>query len=117
MVQIFLEIIAAYNLLIHLIRQSSSVDMFLPRICAYLAKPFTASPQHGPSLALTILSTIFNTLPPSNSGRYHVFLAILAVIRSVPSNFAFEALKSQLTRQLHDWIVAWDLDEEETQKL
>ncbi|PGH00837.1 eukaryotic translation initiation factor 3 subunit M [Helicocarpus griseus UAMH5409] len=110
------EITAAYNLLIHLIRQSSSVDMFLPRICGYLAKPFTSSPQHGSSLALTILSTIFNTLAPQDTGRYHVFLAILAVIRSA-SPSAFSALKPQLDTQLPTWLSSWDLDEEDLQRL
>lgn len=111
------EITAAYNLLIHLIRQSSSVSMFLPRICGYLAKPFTSSPQHGSSLAISILSTIFNTLAPQDTGRYHVFLAILAVIRQAPSVFAFTALKSQLNTQLPIWIGSWDLDEEDLQRL
>ncbi|EDN09242.1 PCI domain-containing protein [Histoplasma capsulatum] len=111
------EITAAYNLLIHLIRQSSSVNMFLPRICGYLAKPFTSSPQHGSSLAISILSTIFNTLAPQDTGRYHVFLAILAVIRQAPSVFAFTALKSQLNTQLPIWIGSWDLDEEDLQRL
>ncbi|EEQ91847.1 eukaryotic translation initiation factor 3 subunit M [Blastomyces dermatitidis ER-3] len=111
------EITAAYNLLIHLIRQSSSVNMFLPRICGYLAKPLTSSPQHGSSLAISILSTIFNTLAPQDTGRYHVFLAILAVIRQSPSLFAFSALKSQLKTQLPTWLESWDLDEEDLQRL
>ncbi|OJD22596.1 eukaryotic translation initiation factor 3 subunit M [Blastomyces percursus] len=111
------EITAAYNLLIHLIRQSSSVNMFLPRICGYLAKPITSSPQHGSSLAISILSTIFNTLAPQDTGRYHVFLAILAVIRQTPSLFAFSALKSQLNTQLPTWLESWDLDEEDIQRL
>ncbi|PGH00547.1 eukaryotic translation initiation factor 3 subunit M [Blastomyces parvus] len=110
------EIAAAYNLLIHLIRQSSSVNMFLPRICGYLAKPFTSSPQHGPSLAISILSTVFNTLAPQDTGRYHVFLAILAVIRQA-SSFTFAALKSQLNTQLPAWLESWDLDEDDLQRL
>ncbi|KAK2751955.1 hypothetical protein FQN55_008697 [Onygenales sp. PD_40] len=110
------EITAAYNLLIHLIRQSSSVNMFLPRICAYLAKPFTASPQHGSSLALSVLATVFNTLAPADEGRYHVFLAILGVIRSTPSASAFAALKPQL-KQLPTWLAAWELEEDDLQRL
>ncbi|OAX78371.1 eukaryotic translation initiation factor 3 subunit M [Emergomyces africanus] len=111
------EITAAYNLLIHLIRQSSSINIFLPRICGYLAKPFTSSPQHGSSLAISILSTIFNTLSPEDTGRYHVFLAILAVIRQAPSTFTFAALKTQLDTQLPRWISSWDLDEDDLQRL
>ena len=108
---------AAYNLLIHLIRQSFSVEMFLSRVCSYLAKPITSSPQHGSSIALTVLSTIFNTLAPSDSVRYHVFLAVVAAIRNTSSATAFEALKPQLTTQLSNWVAAWELDEEEAQKL
>ncbi|KAK2810346.1 hypothetical protein FQN50_003077 [Emmonsiellopsis sp. PD_5] len=111
------EITAAYNLLIHLIRQSSSVNMFLPRICAYLAKPFTSAPQHGSSLVLSVLATVFNTLAPADEGRYHVFLAILGVIRSTPSASAFAALKPQLDKQLPTWLAAWELEEDDLQRL
>ncbi|EEP82920.1 conserved hypothetical protein [Uncinocarpus reesii 1704] len=111
------EITAAYNLVIHLVRQSSNPGMFLPRICAFLAKPFPSAPQHGPSIALSILSTIFNTLAPSDGVRYHVFLAVLAVIRTSSSTLAFEALKTQLKNQLSHWITAWNIDEEDVEKL
>ncbi|KAL1983902.1 hypothetical protein VTN96DRAFT_9755 [Rasamsonia emersonii] len=111
------EIIAAYNLLVHLVHQSSNPDIFLSRICTYLAKPITSSPLHGPSLALSILTTIFNTLAPSDTSRYHVFLAIVAVIRQSGHTTAFEALKPQLTAQLPQWLAAWELDEEDAQRL
>ena len=54
------EFTAAYNLLIYLVLQSPSVNMFLPRICDNLSKPVTSSPLNGPGLALNILTTIFN---------------------------------------------------------
>lgn len=111
------EITAAYNLVIHLVRQSSNPGMFLPRVCAFLAKPFPSSPQHGPTIALSILSTIFNTLAPTDGSRYHVFLAILAVIRTSSSALAFEALKTQLKNQLSNWITAWEIDEKHVEKL
>lgn len=91
--------------------------MFLSRICTYLAKPMQTPVQHGPSLAISILTTIFNTLAPSDSSRYHVLLAIVAVIRQSGSAYAFEALKPQLAVQLPNWLAAWELDEEEAQKL
>lgn len=93
--------------------------MFLARICNYLSNPFPSSPQHGPAIALAILSTVFNTLAPSDESRYHVFLAVLGAIRKSPSSssFAFEALKSQLRNQLPDWLSTWELDEEDIQKL
>lgn len=91
--------------------------MFLSRICAYLSKPIASSPQFGPSLAISILSTIFNTLGDTDSSRFHVLLAIVAVIRQAASAAAFEALKPQLTAQLPAWLSAWELDDEETQRL
>jgi len=102
---------------VHLAHQASQPDMFLSRICTYLAKPITSSPQHGPTLALSILTTIFNTLAPSDSSRYHVFLAIVAVIRQSGSAYAFEALKPQLATQLPRWLSEWELDAAEAQKL
>lgn len=111
------EITPSYNLLVHLIHQSSDADVFLPRICTYLAKPITTSPQFGPTLAISILTTIFNTLSASDSSRYHVLLAIVAIIRQSGSGYAFEALKPQLATQLPTWLSAWELDDEEAQKL
>ncbi|KAJ6013945.1 Eukaryotic translation initiation factor [Penicillium herquei] len=111
------EITSSYNLLVHLVHQASNPDVFLPRICAYLAKPITTSPQFGPTLAISILTTIFNTLSTDDSSRYHVLLAIVAVIRQSGSGYAFEALKPQLANQLPTWLSAWELDAEEAQKL
>ncbi|PYI10543.1 PCI domain protein [Aspergillus sclerotiicarbonarius CBS 121057] len=111
------EIISAYNLLVHLVHQASDPDMFLSRICTYLAKPISSSPQFGPSLAISILSTIFNTLAPSDSSRYHVLLATVAVIRQSGSSVAFDALKTQLSTQLPGWLAAWELDAGEAQRL
>ncbi|KAJ5558475.1 hypothetical protein N7461_002447 [Penicillium sp. DV-2018c] len=111
------EITSAYNLLIHLVHQSSDVDVFLPRICTYLAKPITTSPQFGPTLAISTLTTIFNTLSSTDSSRYHVLLAIVAVIRQSGSGAAFEALRPQLTSQLPTWLSAWELDNEDARKL
>ncbi|KAJ5242456.1 Eukaryotic translation initiation factor [Penicillium citrinum] len=111
------EITPSYNLLVHLVHQASDPDMFLPRICTYLAKPITTSPQFGSTLAISILTTIFNTLSANDSSRYHVLLAIVAVIRQSGSGYAFEALKQQLAEQLPTWLSAWELDSEESQKL
>ena len=104
-------------MLIHLVQQASDLDVFLPRICTYLAKPITTSPQFGPTLAISILTTIFNTLTANDSSRYHVLLAIVAVIRQSGSGYAFVALKPQLATQLPAWLAAWELDEEEARKL
>ncbi|KAF6226610.1 hypothetical protein HO173_012509 [Letharia columbiana] len=107
------EFIAAYNLLIHLVRQSPNLDKFLPKICQNLSAPIKSSPNNGPGLALSILTTIFNILPPTNDTRYHVFLAVLRVVRSSSS---FELLRPQL-KNLDSWIAAWETDEEDQRKL
>lgn len=107
------EFIAAYNLLVHLIRQSPNLDKFLPKICQNLSAPIKSSPSNGPGLALSILTTIFNILPSTNDTRYHVFLAVLRVVRSSSS---FELLRPQL-KNLDSWIAAWETDEEDQRKL
>ncbi|KAL9603349.1 MAG: hypothetical protein Q9219_001211 [cf. Caloplaca sp. 3 TL-2023] len=107
------EFIAAYNLLVHLVRQSPNPDKFLPKICQNLSAPVTSSPSNGPGLALSVLTTIFNILNQDNDVRYHVFLAILRVIRSSGS---FELLRPQL-KNLDDWIVQWETDEEDQRSL
>jgi len=99
------------------VQQASDPDMFLSRICSYLAKPVTSSPQFGASVSIAILSTIFNTLAPSDSSRFHVLLAVVAVIRQSGSSAAFDALKPQLTAQLPNWRSAWELDDEEARRL
>ncbi|KAF2658246.1 PCI-domain-containing protein [Lophiostoma macrostomum CBS 122681] len=107
------EFVAAYNLLIHLVRQSPNVGMFLPRICGHLTAPVTSSPANGGGLALSILSTIFNTLAPSNDMRYHILLAIVRVVKQTSN---FETLRPQL-KHLDSWLEEWDLEEEDTRKL
>ncbi|MCJ1366638.1 hypothetical protein MMC16_005768 [Acarospora aff. strigata] len=107
------EFIAAYNLLVHLVRQSPNLDKFLPKICQNLSAPITSSPNNGPGLALSVLTTIFNVLPPDNDTRYHVFLAILRVVRRSSS---FETLRPQL-KNLESWLLQWDMDEEDQRKL
>ncbi|MCJ1241132.1 hypothetical protein MMC14_009136 [Varicellaria rhodocarpa] len=108
-----LEFIAAYNLLVYLVCQSPNLNKFLPKICQNLSAPITSSPSNGPGLALSILTTIFNNLPPNNDTRYHVFLAVLRVVRGSSS---FESLKSQL-KNIETWIVQWDTDEEDQRQL
>jgi translation initiation factor 3 subunit M len=107
------EFIAAYNLLIHLVNQSPNVNMFLPKMCQNLSAPISSSPQNGGGLALSILSTIFNTTAANSEVRYHVLLAILRVIRATSN---FETLRPQL-KQLDKWLEAWETDEEDARKL
>jgi translation initiation factor 3 subunit M len=87
--------------------------MFLSRICQYLAKPIASSSQNGAGLALAILSTVFNTVPSDSEARFHIFRAVLSVVKS-SSNF--ETLKSQL-KNLDNWMVQWDIDAEEQRQL
>jgi len=107
------EFIAAYNLLIHLVRQSPNVQIFLPKICTHLTAPISSSPANGASLALNILSTIFNTLQQTSDTRYHVLLTILRVIRA-SSNF--ETLRPQL-KKLDEWLDTWEMEEDDSRKL
>lgn len=112
-----IEFTAAYNLLISLSTQSSILDQIFARLCQYLSEqPISSSPTYGPSLALQTLSTIFNVLPSSSESRYHVFLAILKVIKSSTSTQSFEALKSQLDTNVPHWLAAWQLDDDDKQE-
>ncbi|KAF2757201.1 eukaryotic translation initiation factor 3 subunit M [Pseudovirgaria hyperparasitica] len=108
------EFIAAYNLLVHVIRQSENQNMFLSRVCQNLSSaPISSSPANGTSLALSVLTTIFNTLQPDNDSRYHVFFAILRVIRASGN---FETVQPQL-KNLEAWLNQWEMDEEDQRKL
>ena len=107
------EFIAAYNLLVHLVRQSPKLDDYLPKLCQNLSAPIKSSPQNGPGLALSVLTTVFNILTPDNENRYHVFLAILRIVRNSSS---FDALRPQL-QNIDAWLAAWESDEEDQRKL
>jgi translation initiation factor 3 subunit M len=107
------EFTAAYNLLVYLVIQSPSVNIFLPRICDNLSKPITSSPVNGPGLALSALTTIFNLLQPDNEVRFNVFQAVLRLIKN---SGQFELLKPQF-KKLDNWIVEWEVDEEDQRKL
>ncbi len=89
------------------------MNMFLPRICQNLSNPVTSSPMNGPAMVLTVLTTIFNILQYFNDVRYHVFLAIISVVKS---HGLYEVLKPQL-KNLDRWIVEWESDEDEQQKM
>ena len=110
---LFSEIVAAYNLLIHLVFQSPNMHMFLPKLCQTISQPITSSPQNGPGLALAVLTTIFNILSSDNDLRYHVFAAILKVVRQSGS---YELLKPRL-KNLQVWFAEWESDDEEQRKL
>jgi translation initiation factor 3 subunit M len=107
------EFTAAYNLLVYLVIQSPSVNIFLPRICENLSRPIISSPVNGPGLALSVLTTVFNLLQPDNEVRFNVFQAIL---RLVKTSGLFEMLRPQL-KKLDTWLVEWDVDDEDQRKL
>jgi translation initiation factor 3 subunit M len=107
------EFTAAYNLLVYLCVQSPNVNMYLPRICDNLSRPITSSPMNGPGLALNILTTIFNLLQPDSDTRFHVFQAVLRLVKNSGS---YEMLRPQL-KKLDSWIEEWDIDEEEQRKI
>jgi translation initiation factor 3 subunit M len=107
------EFVAAYNLVVHLVHQSGSADIFLPKLCQNLSAPITSSPNNGTGLALNVLSTIFNTLSPDQDSRYHVLLAILKIVRN---NSTFDQLTPQLAH-LDSWLETWDMDDADARKL
>ena len=107
------EFSAAYNLLIHLILQAPKPDIFLPRISNNLKNPITSSPNNGSGLALSILTTIFNVLPEASESRYHIFLAILQVVRTSNS---FDTLRPQL-KNLDLWLSLWETDDDDQRDL
>jgi translation initiation factor 3 subunit M len=107
------EFVAAYNLLVHLVHQSGSPDIFLPKLCQNVSAPITSSPNNGTGLALNVLSTIFNTLDSDQESRYHVLLAILKIVRN---NSTFDQLTPQLA-QLESWLQAWDMEAADQRKL
>ncbi|EXJ96214.1 hypothetical protein A1O1_01340 [Capronia coronata CBS 617.96] len=112
------EFTPAYNLLISLSLQSPIYEQFFARICQYLSEqPVTSSAVYGASLALQSLTTVFNVLPPTSEARYHVFLAILKVIKATSSSQAFEALIPQLETNIPEWLAAWQLDDEDARSL
>ncbi|KAF4547748.1 Eukaryotic translation initiation factor 3 subunit M-like protein [Elsinoe fawcettii] len=108
------EFVAAYNQLVHLIRQAPKPEMFLPKLCTNLSNPVTSSPHNSIGLQLSILTTIFNTLSPTSEARYHVLLAILTLIRK--STQPFDLLRPQL-KTLDLWLQNWDIDKEDARKL
>lgn len=104
---------AAYNLVVHLVHQSGSPDMFLPKLCQNLSAPIPSSPYNATGLALNVLSTIFNTLAPDQDTRYHVLLAILKIVRN---NSTFDQLTPQLAH-LESWLETWNMDPQDQRKL
>lgn len=93
-------------------------EQFFSRLCQYLSEqPVAQNSPYGSSLAVSTLTTIFNVLPLSSEARYHVFLAILKVIKATSSLAAFEALVPQLEQNVPNWLSAWQLDEEDAQAL
>lgn len=104
--------------MISLSSQSSIRDQIFARICQYLSEqPITSSPTYGNSLAVQTLTTIFNVLPLASESRYHVFLAILKVLKSISSPQSFDALIPQLETNIPNWLSAWQLDDEDARAL
>lgn len=87
--------------------------MYLPPLCKNVSNPIATSPNNSASLSLSVLTTVFNVLQPDNDNRYHVFLAILRVVKN---SSTFENLKPQL-KHIDAWLAQWQSDEEEQRKL
>jgi len=108
------EFVAAHNLVIHLIQPSSSVSTHLQPLCASITRDASSPTKAG--LALTVLSTVFNTLATDDSIRYPVFNAILDVISRSSASGSFDALRPQL-KHLESWLSSWNTPAPQARKL
>ncbi|GAM89194.1 hypothetical protein ANO11243_072310 [Dothideomycetidae sp. 11243] len=108
------EFVAAYNQLVHLVRQAPKPEMFLAPMCQNLSQPVTSSPQNSVGLQLSILTTIFNILPSDSESRYHVLLSILSIVRKTAA--VFDVIRPQL-KTLDLWLQNWEMDREDARKL
>ncbi|KAF3916551.1 hypothetical protein ABW20_dc0102371 [Dactylellina cionopaga] len=106
------EYIPAYNLLVHLIRTSPLLPSLLDTVTANLAIPLKNSTNSAP-LSLSILTTIFNVLPPESSLRSEVFRSIVKIVED---NGLYETLKPQL-KSLDRWLQEWDAGIEDTREI
>jgi translation initiation factor 3 subunit M len=97
----------AYNLLIHLILTSASVETLLPQVITNLSTP-PSFPQ-GPSISVAILSTIFNIIPEHPSLRFQVFRTIL----SIAQEHNLYDYVSPYFDSVNEWLDEWKVKPEE----
>lgn len=109
----FVEFIPSYNLLIHLVRPSPLLPELLPTILNNLSTPPSSSPNNGPALVLSILTTIFNVLQPTSNLRSTVFQNILKIIST---HGLYEVLSPQL-KNLDRWFAEWNSSNEEMRSI
>ncbi|RPB26128.1 PCI-domain-containing protein [Terfezia boudieri ATCC MYA-4762] len=107
------EFIPSYNLLIHLVRPSPLLPELLPIILNNLSTPPPSSPINGPALVLSILTTIFNVLPPTSKLRSTVLQIILKIISA---HGLYEVLNPQL-KNLDRWFSEWNSTNEEVRSI
>ncbi|KAF8477258.1 hypothetical protein BDZ91DRAFT_708933 [Kalaharituber pfeilii] len=107
------EFIPSYNLLIHLVRPSPQLPELLPSILNNLSTPPSTSPINGPSLLLSILTTIFNVLPTNSTLRSSVFQSILKI---VAAHGLYDVLSPQL-KNLPRWFGEWNTSDEEARTI
>ncbi|KAF8451509.1 PCI domain-containing protein [Terfezia claveryi] len=107
------EFIPSYNLLIHLVRPSPLLPELLPIILNNLSTPPSSSPNNGPALVLSILTTIFNVLPPTSNLRSTVLQIILKIISA---HGLYEVLSPQL-KNLDRWFAEWNSSNEEVRSI
>jgi len=96
----------AYNLLINLILNSASASTLLPQIVKNLSTP--PSFPHGPSVAIAVLSTIFNTVPEP-SIQFQVFKTIL----QISQQHNLYDYVSPYFKSVPQWLNEWNVSEDE----
>jgi translation initiation factor 3 subunit M len=97
----------AYNLLISLILSSKAPETYLSQVISNLSTPPAA--LNGPSLAITVLATLFNVIPEYPSLRYQIFKAILNISRE---NNMYDYV-SPYFKGVNEWLEEWKVPEEE----
>ena len=101
----------AYNLLIHLVLTSTSPATLLPQVITNLSTP--PSFAQGPSIAIAILSTIFNIIPEYPAIQFQVFKTILSISRE---NNLYDYI-SQYFKSVNQWLKEWNATEEEQSQI
>jgi translation initiation factor 3 subunit M len=101
----------AYNLLIHLVLTSKSPEPHLAKIIANLATP-PSFPQ-GPTVAVAVLSTIFNLIPEQPQLQFSIFKTIL----SISQEYNLYEYISPYFKSINEWLKEWNVSEAEQRQL
>lgn len=83
---------------------SASAEKLLPQVIANLSTP--PSFPHGPSIAVAVLSTIFNIIPEYPPLRFQIFKTILSISQEHNLYDYVSPYFSSVNEWLDEWKVA-----------